>query len=40
MPQGKTELRLGDKLLVISDRGEELESTYREMGIDEVMKLG
>ena len=34
------ELRLGDKLLVISDRGEELESTYREMGIDEVMKLG
>ena len=40
VPQGKTELRLGDKLLVISDRGEELESTYREMGIDEVMKLG
>lgn len=34
VPQGKTELRLGDKLLVISDRGEELESTYREMGID------
>ena len=31
---------LADKLLVISDRGEELESTYREMGIDEVMKLG
>ena len=40
VPQGKTELKLGDKLLVISDRGEELESTYREMGIDEVMKLG
>ena len=40
VPQGKTELRLGDKLLVISERGEELESTYREMGIDEVMKLG
>ena len=40
VPQGKTELHLGDKLLVISDRGEELESTYREMGIDEVMKLG
>ena len=40
VPQGKTDLRLGDKLLVISDRGEELESTYREMGIDEVMKLG
>lgn len=40
VPQGKTELRLGDKLLVISDRSEELESTYKDMGIDEVMKLG
>ena len=40
VPQGQTELRLGDTLLVISNRGEELESTYREMGIDEVMKLG
>ena len=39
-PQGKTELKLGDKLLVISDRGEELESTYKDMGIDDVMKLG
>ena len=40
VPQGKTELKLGDKLLVISDRGEELESTYKDMGIDDVMKLG
>ena len=40
VPQGKTELHLGDKLLVISDRGEELESTYKDMGIDDVMKLG
>ena len=39
VPRGKTELKLGDKLLVISDRSEELESTYREMGIDDVMKL-
>jgi len=39
VPQGKTELQLGDKLLVISDRGEELELTYKDMGIDEVMKL-
>ena len=38
VPQGKTELRVGDKLLVITDRKEELASTYREMGIDEVMK--
>lgn len=40
VPQGKTPLRLGDKLLVISDRSEELASTYKDMGIDEVMKLG
>ena len=40
VPQGKTELKLGDKLLVISDRGEELATTYKDMGIDDVMKLG
>lgn len=40
VPQGNTELLLGDKLLVISDRVEELESTYKDMGIDDVMKLG
>lgn len=40
VPQGKTQLQLGDKLLVISDRGGELESTYKDMGVDEVMKLG
>ena len=40
VPQGKTELHLGDKLLVISDRSEELASTYKDMGIDDVMKLG
>ena len=40
VPQGKTELKLGDKLLVITDRSEELESTYKDMGIDDVMKLG
>ena len=39
MPQGKTELKVGDKLLVISDRGEELATTYKDMGIDDVMKL-
>ena len=40
VPQGKTELKLGDKLLVISDRSEELATTYKDMGIDVVMKLG
>ena len=39
VPQGKTQLVQGDKLLVISDRGEELEHTYKDMGIDDVMKL-
>ena len=40
VPQGKTELKLGDKLLVISDRSEELATSYKDMGIDDVMKLG
>lgn len=40
VPQGKTELREGDKLLVITDRSDELATTYRDLGIDDVMKLG
>ena len=32
-------IRRGDKLLVITDRSEELENTYKDMGIDDVMKL-
>ena len=40
VPKGNTELRAGDKLLVISDRSEELENAYRDLGIDDVMKLG
>ena len=40
VPQGKTELLLGDKLLVISDRSEELATTHKDMGIDDVMKVG
>lgn len=39
VPQGKTSLLEGDKLLVISDRNEELQSTYKDMGIDDVMNL-
>lgn len=38
VPQGNTELFVGDKLLVISDRSEELASTYHSMGIEEVTK--
>lgn len=39
VPQGKTHLLEGDKLLVISDRSEELKNTYRDMGIEDVMHL-
>lgn len=39
VPQGNSELHPGDKLLVISDRREELDTLYKDMGIDEVMKL-
>ena len=40
VPRGSTELLEGDKLLVISDRNEELANKYRDMGINDVMKLG
>lgn len=40
VPQGNTRLHLGDKLLVISDRSEELENVWKEMGVDDVKKLG
>ena len=40
VPKGNTELKAGDKLLVISDRSEELENAYKNLGIDDVMKLG
>lgn len=36
VPQGKTELLLGDKLLLISDRHEELQSTYKDFGLDDI----
>ncbi len=39
VPQGNTALRLGDKLLVISDRGEELASAYKNLGIEDVFSL-
>lgn len=39
VPRGNAELMAGDKLLVLSDRNEELQSQYKEFGIDEVMNL-
>ena len=34
VPRGGTRLAAGDKLLVITDNDEELENTYRELGIN------
>ena len=39
VPRGNAALLQGDKLLVLSDRGEELQSRYDEFGIDEVMNF-
>lgn len=39
VPKGNTNLLLGDKLLVISNRDEELAASYKYMGISEVRKL-
>ena len=39
VPQGATELQVGDKLLILSDRNEELQATYQELGLDEVIKF-
>ncbi len=36
VPQGKTHLLRGDKLLLISDRQEELQSAYRDMGVNDM----
>ena len=38
VPQGSTALQVGDKLLVISDRSEELAIIYNQLGINEVTK--
>lgn len=39
VPQGSTELTLGDKLLILSDRNEELQVHYKELGLDDVIKF-
>ena len=39
VPQGATELQVGDKLLILSDRNEELQATYQELGLNEVIKF-
>lgn len=37
IPRGGTKLLIGDKLLVITDNDEELENTYRRLGINDYM---
>ena len=39
VPQGDTELHIGDKLLILSDRNEELQAHYKELGLNEVIKF-
>ena len=39
VPKGKTKLRLGDKLLILSDRNEELQAHYKELGLDDVIRF-
>ena len=39
VPQGDTELVVGDKLLILSDRNEELQAHYKELGLEEVIKF-
>lgn len=38
VPRGSTKLIVGDKLLIISDKSEELDAHYRELGLDDVIK--
>ena len=39
VPKGKTHLQLGDKLLILSDRNEELNAHYKELGLDDVIRF-
>ena len=39
VPNGKTELRPGDKLLVVSDNNDELLQKVKDMGIDNIIKM-
>lgn len=39
VPSGRTALQVGDKLLILSDRNEELQTQYSEFGLDDVIKF-
>lgn len=38
VPRGSTQLLVGDKLLILSDRADELDEHYRELGLEDVIK--
>ncbi|MDE5612773.1 MAG: potassium/proton antiporter, partial [Odoribacter sp.] len=37
IPKGNTQLTVGDKLLVITDKDEELRNTYEKLGIEDYL---
>ena len=39
VPKGNTQLQLGDKLLIISDRNEELQAHYKEYGVEDIISF-
>ena len=39
VPKGNTQLQLGDKLLILSDRNEELQAHYKEYGVEDIISF-
>jgi cell volume regulation protein A len=39
VPKGNAELRMGDKLLILSDRNDELEVHYKEYGVEDIISF-
>ena len=39
VPKGGAELQLGDKLLILSDRNDELEAHYKEYGVEDIISF-
>ena len=39
VPKGRAELHLGDKLLILSDRNEELAAHYKEYGVEDIIEF-
>ena len=39
VPKGSAELQVKDKLLILSDRNEELQEHYKEYGVEEIISF-